>query len=180
MDRDLTDEDKLFYFSRNFFTLDGLWMVVAEERLGLEKAVELDLEVWQRFFPIIYRRVARYLGVGGRQVDDFVHVLGFRWKAEGWNFKVNECGPNEAHVTVEAGGCPYLEILKRAGRPDKFSLVCRRVCEPIYATAAHAFNPRIRVTRTKRQGLGDDVCDFHFELAEQEGERKGERGEKKN
>ncbi|MHA1730898.1 MAG: DUF6125 family protein [Promethearchaeota archaeon] len=165
MDFELSGKDKLFYFQRNFFTLDGTWMVVLEERLGLEETFELDLQVWSRLFPVIYRRIKRYLGLDDDSLESFVRVLGFRWAAEGWDFSVDELSPERAVLTVKAGGCPYLEALKRAGRPDKFPMVCEIVCDPIYQIAATAFNPKLKVARPTHQGTGDETCAFVVEMS---------------
>ncbi len=167
MDIHLTDADKLAYFQQNFFTLDGLWMVVLEERLGLDETVKIDLQVWERFFPVIYRRIARYLKIVTQTVEDFVKILAFRWTAEGWDFKVDEVTPKFARVTINKGGCPYHSALVRAKRPDKMPHICNNVCDRLYEIAATTFNPAIQVRRTKRQGISGDVCDFIFELPDE-------------
>lgn len=168
MDFHLTDSDKLAYFQQNFFTLDGLWMVVLEERLGLDETVKIDLKVWERFFPVIYRRIARYLQIVTQTVEDFVRILGFRWSAEGWDFKIDEVSPKSARVTIKKGGCPYHAGLLRANRPDKMPRICNDVCDRLYEIAARSFNPAIKVMRTRRQGIEGDVCDFIFELPEKQ------------
>jgi len=165
LDVNLTDADKLAYFQKNFFTLDGLWMVAAEEHLGLDKAIEIDLDVWERFFPIIYRRITQYLGIEGRTAEDFVRVLAFRWAAEGWTFTIDEASPERAVVSIHAGGCPYYEGLQRAQRPDKVPRICNDVCDRLYEIAAQTFNPEIKVSRTRRLGNGDETCNFVFEIA---------------
>ncbi len=166
MDFHLTDADKLAYFQQNFFTLDGLWMVVLEEHLGLEETIKIDLQVWEHFFPVIYRRIARYLKIRTQTVEDFVRILGFRWTAEGWDFKIEEVSPTSARVTINKGGCPYHAGLLRANRPDKMPRICNDVCDRLYEIAANSFNPAIKVRRTKRQGINADTCDFIFEILE--------------
>ncbi len=165
MDLHFTDADKLAYFQQNFFTLDGLWMVVLEEHLGLEETVKIDLQVWERFFPIIYRRIARYLKIETQTVEDFVKVLGFRWMAEGWDFRIEEVSPKLARVTIKKGGCPYHAALSRANRPDKMPRICNEVCDRLYEIAASSFNPAIKVRRTKRQGVNAEECDFLFQIS---------------
>lgn len=168
MDFTLSDADKLYYFQRNWFTLDGMWMVVVEEELGLERTIAIDLQVWERLFPILYRRIKRRLGVTGTGVDDFVRVLAFRWVAEGWTFSVDEetLSPAHAEITIAPGGCPYHQALVRAERPDKIPRICHEVCDPLYDIAAKAFNPKIRVRRTLRQGDGAGTCNFLLDLEE--------------
>ncbi len=160
----MTDADKLVYFQQNFFTLDGFWMVVLEEYLGLEETIKIDLQVWERLFPVLYRRIARYLKITSQTVEDFVRILGFRWTAEGWDFKIEEVSPKSARVTINKGGCPYHAALVRAKRRDKMPRICNDVCDRLYEIAATSFNPDIKVRRTKRQGIDAEVCDFIFEI----------------
>ena len=171
MELQLTDADKLAYFQQNFFTLDGLWMVVLEEWLGLEKTLKIDMQVWERFFPTVYRRIARYLKITTQTVEDFIKVLGFRWIAEGWGFTIEEVSPKLARVRIEKGGCPYNAALERAQRLDKAPHICNENCERLYQIAVNTFNPAIQMHRTKRQGNGDDWCDFLFELPDSGGKQ---------
>ena len=41
--KDVSIEDKLFYFERNFFTLDGLFVVEIENQTDFEMALKIDL-----------------------------------------------------------------------------------------------------------------------------------------
>ena len=44
--RKITDADKLAYYERKFFTMDGLWVIESENEVGLDKALEIDTAVW--------------------------------------------------------------------------------------------------------------------------------------
>ncbi|KKM79884.1 hypothetical protein LCGC14_1345480, partial [marine sediment metagenome] len=61
--RKVTDADKLFYYEKNFVTLDGLWMLEAEKAMGWDEALKIDNIVWIRLFKIIIRRLKRYLNI---------------------------------------------------------------------------------------------------------------------
>ena len=39
--------------------MDGLWFLAAEGKYGLDKAIEMDCSVWQRFMPIHLKRVMK-------------------------------------------------------------------------------------------------------------------------
>jgi Family of unknown function (DUF6125) len=43
---------------------DGLWFLAAERRLGFEKAIELDLEVWKEYGLVMPNRLGKILGIG--------------------------------------------------------------------------------------------------------------------
>ena len=74
--REVTDADKLFYYERNFVTLDGLWMIEVEKEIGMEKALKIDVDVWIRLLRTIIRRIKRYLitnSVGKLILETFLY-----------------------------------------------------------------------------------------------------------
>ncbi|MHA1519351.1 MAG: DUF6125 family protein [Promethearchaeota archaeon] len=171
--RALTDEDKLYYFEKNFFTLDGLWMVETEEKFDFETALRLDLAVWDRFLKIAIRRLKKYLKITSNTKEDIINILTFRWAAEGWKYEIQN-GANEGtneetdrktdkETTIHIIECPYKEAMQR--NPDRHShipLICKRMCVPFYQKVVQDFNPEIQLHRTKFQGLRDEFCDFVF------------------
>ncbi|MFX1237198.1 MAG: DUF6125 family protein [Promethearchaeota archaeon] len=155
------NEDKLFYFEKHFFTLDGLWMIEAENEVGWEKALKIDLEVWIRLFRIIIRRLKKHLNIKSNGVRDLLEILTFRWSVENWAYEVLKCEENEAIVNVSR--CPYKSIMDRnPERHDKIKLICRDMCIPFYESITKDFNPDITVERQKYMGLGETICDFTF------------------
>ncbi len=75
---DVSIEDKLFYFERNFVSLDGLWMLETEIHTDFETALKIDLNVWQRLLKIIFRRIKKYLNIETNTIQDMVEILSFR------------------------------------------------------------------------------------------------------
>jgi hypothetical protein len=49
-------------FAKNWLAHDGCWFLAAEERLGMQTAIELDERAWQRFAATEARRI-----IGGIQ-----------------------------------------------------------------------------------------------------------------
>ena len=43
--KEVSNKDKLFYFERNFFTLDGLRMLETESEVGWDTALKIDKAV---------------------------------------------------------------------------------------------------------------------------------------
>jgi len=41
--------DLLVMYSKNALSIDGLWFVKTEEKFGLDKAIEIDTKVWERY-----------------------------------------------------------------------------------------------------------------------------------
>jgi len=159
----VSDQDKLFYFERNFFTLDGFWMIVSEEFTDFDTALKIDLEVWQRLLKTIIKRIKRHLQIKSNDVQDIIDILSFRWSVEGWNYEIIEKNANE--VMVKINYCPYKAILERSERrKETLPLICQGICTPLYNEAVKSFNSRIQVTMKKQMGFGGKNCEFLFKI----------------
>jgi hypothetical protein len=165
--KEVTDKDKLFYFEKNFFTLDGLWMIETENEVGWEKALKIDLKVWKRLLRIAIRRIKGYLNIESNHLSDLIDILTFRWSVEGWNYKIVKNTENESIIQVNE--CPYVSIMERnPDRQDKIPLICSNMCIPFYKAVLKDFNPQITMERSNHIGLGDKICDFIFTYAPSE------------
>jgi hypothetical protein len=157
--KEITKDDRLFYFERNFFTLDGLWIIEAEKATDFDTALKIDLAVWLALLKIAYKRIKEHLKADTSTVSGVVDVLAFRWACEGWKFSVEQPSPREAHVSITK--CPYKEIMERSeGRKAVIPRICKDICRPIYDTAITALNPTVKLRRSAFMGLGDRECTF--------------------
>jgi hypothetical protein len=161
--QDISLDDRLFYFERNFFTLDGLWMVETESELGNDLALKIDIIVWQRLYKIIFRRIKRYLNIDGNSIKDLIDILEFAWSCEGYKYEIIKKENNEAILNITM--CPYKAIMDRnPERHDRIAAICKDMCIPFYEPALNEFNPKITLERKKFLGVDDEICDFHFKL----------------
>ena len=159
----IQDEDKLFYFERNFRTLDGLWVIETEKKIDFQTALELDVIVWQRLYQIVFRRVKKYLSIEGNSLDDLTSILSFIWNCEGNYHKIVR--ENANHVLLKMTKCPYIEaMLRNPERHEKIESICKKMCIPYLEPVIMQFNPNIKLKRTKFIGLGDKICDFDLSL----------------
>ncbi|MHA1369747.1 MAG: DUF6125 family protein [Promethearchaeota archaeon] len=159
----LSDKDKLFYFEKNFFTLDGLWVVEIEKVLGLEDSLKIDLAVWKQLLTIAYRRIRKYLGIEKVGIKEAIKIMGFRWSAEGWDYTIEACEDDFGRIIIFK--CPYREIMDR--NPERKPLIpriCIDICIPIYIEAVESLNPNIKVRRDCMLGLGSDKCTFELTI----------------
>lgn len=163
--RKITDADKLFYFEKNFFTMDGLWMLETEKEVGWNTAVKIDRAVWIRLMNIIFRRIKKYLKLDTNRLIDLIEIITFRWSVEGWKYSSNQI--SESEVKIEINECPYKAIMDRnPERRNQISLICKDMCIPSYNAIFKDFNPKIEVERSKFMGLGDNICNFNLTLSE--------------
>ena len=163
--RQITNEDKLFYFEKNFFTLDGVWMLETENEVGWDTALNIDKNVWIRLMKIIFRRIKKYLKIESNYLADLIEIITFRWSIEGWKYEVNQISTSEVIINIKE--CPYKAIMDRnPERHERIPLICNNMCFPFYKAAFEEFNPKIKFDRNKSMGLGDNKCDFCFKLIE--------------
>ncbi|MHA1193115.1 MAG: DUF6125 family protein [Promethearchaeota archaeon] len=164
--KELTVKDKLFFFEKHFFTLDGLWMIEAEKKMDWDVALELDLKVWLKLLKIIIKRLKKYLNIQGNDIIDLVEILTFRWSIEGWKYDIMKMDSDEVYISVK--GCPYKSAMDRnPDRYDKIPLICNNMCKPFYHEIVKEFNPSISLKRTKFMGLKDDAeCDFRLSMSQ--------------
>jgi hypothetical protein len=160
--KQITPGDKLFFFERNFFTLDGLWMIETEKETNWNTALKIDLVVWKKLLRIIIRRLKRYLQLKEHNLENLVNILTFRWSIEGWDYDIIDLEKDKAEIRVNT--CPYKSAMDRnPKRHDKISLICKDMCIPFYDVIIKEFNDEIKFNRTCYMGLGDNYCDFNFE-----------------
>jgi len=159
--REVSDADKLFYFEKNFITLDGLWMLETEKEVGLINALKIDKAVWTSLMRIIHRRISKYLNIETNNLNDLIELLTFRWSIERWKYLLNRI--SEKEVIIDITECPYKAMMDRnSEQQQKIPLICEEMCTPIYKTIIKEFNPKIEIERKKFMGLGDNICNFHF------------------
>ena len=159
--KELDIRDKLFFFERNFFTLDGLWMIEAENETNWETALKIDLIVWKKLLKIILNRLKKYLELEDNTLINLVQILTFRWKVEGWEFEITNFQNEEIEVSITR--CPYKSAMDRnPERQDRIPLICNDMCKPFYRAIITDFNPEISVHRKEFMGLGDSRCNSVF------------------
>ncbi|NMC04506.1 MAG: hypothetical protein GYA24_04800 [Candidatus Lokiarchaeota archaeon] len=157
--RELTKDDRLFYFERNFFTLDGLWIIEAEKATNFDTALKIDLAVWLKLLKTAYRRIKEHVEADTTTAAGILDVLAFRWSCEKWTFTIEKSERHEARAVVSK--CPYKEIMDR--NPERKALVpriCKEICVPIYDDAIATINPKARIERDSFMGLGQLACTF--------------------
>jgi hypothetical protein len=161
--RKISKEDKLFYFEKNFRTLDGLWVIETERELDWDAALKLDIIVWQNLYGIIFRRVIKYLNIKGNSLDDLVNILSFIWNCEGNIHNILQAGDNQ--FTINIVECPYIAAMERnPERHNRIESICKDMCIPYLQPIIKEFNPKIEITRDKFIGLGDSVCNIILNL----------------
>ncbi|MCX7751044.1 MAG: DUF6125 family protein [Candidatus Bipolaricaulota bacterium] len=127
--------------AKNWLAMDGLWFLAVEERFGLERAVELDRKVWERFSPLEARRILRRRGIApGGGLPALAEALSFRLYA-----RINDqeiAWTPDGTLVLRMKTCRVQEARNRDGRPF---FPCREVGLVEYAGFARAVDERVAV-----------------------------------
>ena len=158
----LTEEQKTEYFRRSYTTVDGLWFMKVEERMGFEQALQIDEAVW-RILPKIQARALKAmmnlpLGLAGLE-----QALSARLALEGFEFDIER---QEGTVEVAVRACPWHQIMIKSGRgafSEKVSdVICRVENEAWAREYSETEGQKIGFERAKRLCRGDGVCRLCF------------------
>ncbi|MEJ2293305.1 MAG: DUF6125 family protein [Candidatus Lokiarchaeota archaeon] len=156
---DLTEDDRLFYFEKNFRTLDGLWVVETQKELGWEKTLQIDIWVWQELYKIMFRRVIKYRKIQDNSLESLVEILSFIWKCEDNLHEIQTV--NEDEVIMKIKNCPYIESMERnPERKGYIPDICEKLCSSYLTPVVNDFNPKISVVKKSSIGLGASSCDL--------------------
>ena len=142
--------------ARMLITLDGLWFRNVLAAVGPEKALAMDIKVFQGQFRIATRVIRERFGLDGKSRRDKAVVLEQMARLYGHDFEiVDEPGA----VTMRLHRCAFLDALRAAGRTDHD---CRVVCRALRPAWFEEIEPRTGGAGEVRLGLpdGTGTCDW--------------------
>ena len=157
-------------YARNWLAHDGCWFLAAEEKYGMDKAMELDIRSWERFSPAEARRIMRTFDIacpttgapkGG--LASLEKALGYRLYAA-----VNRQEAewvDEQTLIFRMVECRVQTARRRKGLPD---FPCKPVGIVEYGGFARAIDPRIqtRCLTCPPDPVTDCYCAWEFTLDE--------------
>lgn len=128
-------------YSWNWHTCDGLWFSGVEDRYGTEKALEIDIHMWDVSSKAEARRIKEVLALpenaGLDAVLDTINLMSWAAKC---SYSVETNG-ERALLTVLS--CPPQEARLRSG---KEVFACRPTFEHGFANVAAIIDPRVAVS----------------------------------
>ena len=116
--------DLVNMYSQDILTIDGLYFLEIEKDYGLDKAVEMDTRVWERFAAIEARRIKRILNIQEGGIPGLVQALNFSSWARSFGieyefaevtnnrlvFNITGCGPQRARIKKGLGEFPCKSV----------------------------------------------------------------------
>lgn len=128
-------------YSRNWHTCDGLWFSGVEKRYGTDRALEIDIEMWDVSSRVEAKRIKEILCIpdsGG--LDAVIRAIHFMSWAAKCEYRVDK-EKNKRILTVIS--CPPQEARIRAGIG---TFACRPTFETGFANVAKVIDPQVSVT----------------------------------
>jgi hypothetical protein len=148
------------YYRRSYFAVDGLWFMKSEEKHGFDEALRIDAEVWGVLAKLQARKARELLKINGNTIKDLITALKLKWTAEEYDYEVLDA--DDARGVVLLHGCPWLTIMKKAGREHLTSRIGECVCTREYRAWAKEFDPEIEIQIERMLCREDKPCRLSF------------------
>jgi len=133
--------EQLAEIAKRWLAMDGLWFQAAEQKYGMDAAIELDKEAWRHFSPIEAKRIMKSLGIEpGGGLDALEKCLSYRCYAYINIQEITRPSPDKLILKMVA--CRVQDARHRKDMP---SFPCKQVGVIEYQTFAETIDPRIEV-----------------------------------
>jgi len=150
--------------SRMILALDGFWYLSVKELAGNDKALDRDNWVWDKVMKFYVDELARLLGVEGRDVADYMKVMGPRPEGLVLEEEVEILNRKDAIRTVTY--CPTIVAMEKE-KEGRDAVHCSATCSEMRKKHSKLFNPAIKVTCLKippRKNKDDIFCQFEYRI----------------
>jgi len=138
----ITKEKLVELCSRSSNTVDGLWFLAVEQKYGLDVALKMDEEVWQRLGQIHTRRLLKTFTIKeDSPIRTLVKLLEVDPIWVVFKHEIPVLTDNKAIFRVT--DCPAQVARVRDGKGE---FPCEGVETAFFTSYAEAVDPRIRVT----------------------------------
>jgi hypothetical protein len=152
-------------FAKNWLAHDGCWFLAAEDRDGMEAAIELDAASWKRFAAAEARRIMETFDIpAGGGLESLAKALDLRMYAM-VNDQHAEWSDDGARLRFVMDTCRVQATRRRKGLPD---FPCKSVGIVEFTTFAKTVDPRIRTAciECPPEASEDRYCTWEFYLEE--------------
>ncbi len=127
-------------FAKRWLAHDGLWFQAVEQAYGLEKAIELDAQAWEKFTALEAKRIMAFLDMEpGGGLPALKQALQFRLYSLVNDQEIVE--QDDRSFIFRMKDCRVQAARKRKNLPD---FPCRPVGLVEYSGFARTIDPRIK------------------------------------
>lgn len=151
-------------YAKNWLAHDGCWFLAAEEKFGMETAIELDTQSWACFSPVEARRIMQAFGIdeaGG--LDALEKALGYRLYAAINRQAAERIGDRTLRFRMVE--CCVQQARQRKGLAP---FPCKPVGLVEYARFAQTIDPRIETTpvHAPPDAITNCFCEWEFRISD--------------
>lgn len=164
---DLTKDDLwnlLTDAAKNWLAHDGLWFLAAEEKFGMETAIDLDERAWHGFAVVEAKRIMKRLKIQpGGGIPALVKAFDYRMYAFINTFEITEI--SEERCVFRMKSCRVQDARKRKGLPD---FPCKPVGITEFSQFASTIDPRIKtrcIACPPDEHPAGEWCSWEFTMA---------------
>jgi ubiquinone/menaquinone biosynthesis C-methylase UbiE len=151
-------------FASNWLAHDGCWFLAAEERFGMQAAIDLDTASWRRFAAAEARRIMSAFAIpAGGGLESLRRALAYRMYSfiNPWRVEASADG---TLLRFFMESCRVQDTRRRKGLAD---FPCKSVGQVEFETFARTVDPRIRTTclHCPPGPEADGRCGWEFHVA---------------
>jgi hypothetical protein len=151
------------------YTIGNGWSWYAYKRIGPEKIIEMELEMWDALIPPAVEILFQMIQPEGSNVEQMKHVLNQITKVNGYVPKFLEEKDN--YLKWEYTACPnwdnlvmlnFDDYVTQDGKPAKVSCVhgCTRIQEHYF----RKIDPNLKIRHIEVRPDANDTCIFEASL----------------
>lgn len=127
---------------KNWFTLDGTWFRLVEEKFGLEAALELDFKMWQNQGRKEAGRIKEILNIQEKGARSVLKAISFLTSMQSTAF-FWEYEEREERIYVRCTHCVPQESRVRNGLKE---FPCKPMGLSVFEGVVEIIDPQVRVT----------------------------------
>ncbi len=129
-------------YARNWQSLDSLWFGCVEAEYGLDAAVKLDLENWERQSVLEAKRIMKVLGLNHGGLESVLRAVSFMsWQIASPLFEIEVESPEK--VIFYYPRCPVQESRHNNAKED---FPCKTMKTMLLSKVARVVEPRAVLT----------------------------------
>jgi len=150
-------------YAKNWLAHDGCWFLAAEEKFGMETAIELDTASWACFSPIEARRIMQTFDIReGGGLEALERALEYRLYATINRQEAERI--DEQTLRFRMVECRVQQTRQRKGLPP---FPCKSVGLVEYTQFARTVDPRIETIciHAPPDAVTDCFCEWEFRLS---------------
>ncbi len=157
-------EKRALLASELAMVLDGLWFLSVEKAEGFDRALDMDIEVWERYFSIFLKRLKKYYDLKLTGLEGIKEIIKLDPLWDPIDYEMFEESPGE--LVFQVNNCPALDSMEKMNREK---LTCHSIEPLIMEKLAGFVDSRIEVQPLKmppKKSSDDICCKWLFSLAD--------------